>query len=256
MGIGPVPSTEVALGKAGLSLSDIDLIELNEAFAAQALAVMREWGFTDADRERTNVHGSGISLGHPVGATGGRMLCHAGKGTDAARSPLRAGNDVYRRRAGSGRGVRKGWGMSRIAQTLGLTEFQTEIVANVRQFVDKEIIPHAQELEHADTYPQAIVDQMREMGLFGLMIPEEYGGPRRVAADLRAVRRGARAGLDERLRCDQHALHRRVHAAPARNRCSRSSASCPEWPPVRARGAFSMSEPELGSDVAAIRTRR
>ncbi len=74
MGIGPVPATEVALGKAGLQLSDIDLIELNEAFAAQALAVMREWGFTDADRERTNVHGSGISLGHPVGATGGRML--------------------------------------------------------------------------------------------------------------------------------------------------------------------------------------
>jgi alkylation response protein AidB-like acyl-CoA dehydrogenase len=66
--------------------------------------------------------------------------------------------------------------MSRIAQTLGLTEFQTDIVANVRQFVDKEIIPHAQELEHADTYPQDIVDQMREMGLFGLMIPEEYGG--------------------------------------------------------------------------------
>ena len=74
MGIGPVPATEVALGKAGLRLEDIDLIELNEAFAAQALAVMREWGFTEADRERTNVHGSGISLGHPVGATGGRML--------------------------------------------------------------------------------------------------------------------------------------------------------------------------------------
>jgi acetyl-CoA C-acetyltransferase len=74
MGIGPVPSTEVALGRAGLRRSDIDLIELNEAFAAQALAVMREWGFTDTDRERTNVHGSGISLGHPVGATGGRML--------------------------------------------------------------------------------------------------------------------------------------------------------------------------------------
>ncbi|MBV8178715.1 MAG: acetyl-CoA C-acetyltransferase [Mycobacterium sp.] len=74
MGIGPVPATEVALAKAGLQLSDIDLIELNEAFAAQALAVMREWGFGAADRERTNVHGSGISLGHPVGATGGRML--------------------------------------------------------------------------------------------------------------------------------------------------------------------------------------
>jgi acetyl-CoA C-acetyltransferase len=74
MGIGPVPATEVALGKAGLKLSDMDLIELNEAFAAQALAVMRAWSFTAADLDRTNVHGSGISLGHPVGATGGRML--------------------------------------------------------------------------------------------------------------------------------------------------------------------------------------
>ncbi|WP_297594587.1 acetyl-CoA C-acetyltransferase [Mycobacterium sp.] len=74
MGIGPVPATEVALSRAGLALSDIDLIELNEAFAAQALAVLREWNFGAADHERTNVHGSGISLGHPVGATGGRML--------------------------------------------------------------------------------------------------------------------------------------------------------------------------------------
>src|SRR5947209_4103831 len=74
MGIGPVPATSSALAKAGLQLSDIDLIELNEAFAAQALAVMREWDFDAADHERTNVHGSGISLGHPVGATGGRML--------------------------------------------------------------------------------------------------------------------------------------------------------------------------------------
>jgi acetyl-CoA C-acetyltransferase len=74
MGIGPVPATEVALAKAGLQLSDIDLIELNEAFAAQALAVMREWKFGAADHDRTNVRGSGISLGHPVSATGGRML--------------------------------------------------------------------------------------------------------------------------------------------------------------------------------------
>ena len=74
MGIGPVPATAAALDRAGLRLADVDLIELNEAFAAQALAVMREWRFTAADRERTNVHGSGISLGHPVGATGARML--------------------------------------------------------------------------------------------------------------------------------------------------------------------------------------
>ncbi|RZT19315.1 acetyl-CoA C-acetyltransferase [Mycobacterium sp. BK558] len=74
MGIGPVPATRAALRHAGLELADMDLIELNEAFAAQALACMREWSFTAEDLERTNVHGSGISLGHPVGATGGRML--------------------------------------------------------------------------------------------------------------------------------------------------------------------------------------
>jgi acetyl-CoA C-acetyltransferase len=74
MGIGPVPAAAAALHRAGLSLNDMDLIELNEAFAAQALAVMREWKFGDEDLERTNVHGSGISLGHPVGATGVRML--------------------------------------------------------------------------------------------------------------------------------------------------------------------------------------
>jgi acetyl-CoA C-acetyltransferase len=74
MGIGPVPSTAVALERAGLTLTDMDLIELNEAFAAQVLAVTREWGFGSADFERMNVHGSGIALGHPVGATGARIL--------------------------------------------------------------------------------------------------------------------------------------------------------------------------------------
>jgi acetyl-CoA C-acetyltransferase len=74
MGIGPVPSTAKALDKAGLKLSDMDLIELNEAFASQVLAVTREWGFGPSDFERMNVNGSGISLGHPVGATGGRIL--------------------------------------------------------------------------------------------------------------------------------------------------------------------------------------
>jgi acetyl-CoA C-acetyltransferase len=74
MGIGPVPASELALRNIGLKLSDMDLIELNEAFAAQALAVIAEWKFTATDLERTNVQGSGISLGHPVSATGGRML--------------------------------------------------------------------------------------------------------------------------------------------------------------------------------------
>ena len=74
MGTGPVPAVAKALDAASLTLADIDLLELNEAFAAQVLACTREWGFTDADFARTNVNGSGISLGHPVGATGGRIL--------------------------------------------------------------------------------------------------------------------------------------------------------------------------------------
>jgi acetyl-CoA C-acetyltransferase len=74
MGIGPVPSTEKALKLAGLGLKDIDLIELNEAFAAQVLACTKAMGLAGGDHERLNVHGSGISLGHPVGATGGRIL--------------------------------------------------------------------------------------------------------------------------------------------------------------------------------------
>jgi acetyl-CoA C-acetyltransferase len=73
MGIGPVPATERALERAGLTLDDIDVIELNEAFAAQVLAVLREWSLPDG-LERVNVNGSGISLGHPVGATGARIL--------------------------------------------------------------------------------------------------------------------------------------------------------------------------------------
>ncbi len=73
MGLGPVAATEVALGRAGLSLRDIDLIELNEAFAAQVLAVTRSWGISPHD-ERLNVNGSGIALGHPVGATGARIV--------------------------------------------------------------------------------------------------------------------------------------------------------------------------------------
>jgi acetyl-CoA C-acetyltransferase len=74
MGLGPVPATRAALGRAGLTLADMDLIELNEAFAAQVLACTRALDLTDADHERINVNGSGISLGHPVGATGARIL--------------------------------------------------------------------------------------------------------------------------------------------------------------------------------------
>ncbi|MEV4604603.1 acetyl-CoA C-acetyltransferase [Amycolatopsis sp. NPDC049253] len=73
MGIGPVPATAAVLARAGIELSDVDLIEINEAFAVQVLACLREWRLDDG-LDRVNVHGSGISLGHPVGATGTRIL--------------------------------------------------------------------------------------------------------------------------------------------------------------------------------------
>jgi acetyl-CoA C-acetyltransferase len=76
MGIGPVSATAAALDRAGVSLDDIDLIELNEAFAAQVLAVLHEWKLDPLD-ERLNPNGSGISLGHPIGATGARILATA-----------------------------------------------------------------------------------------------------------------------------------------------------------------------------------
>ncbi|KRF20583.1 acetyl-CoA acetyltransferase [Nocardioides sp. Soil797] len=74
MGIGPVPAVAKTLARAGLSMADMDLVEVNEAFAAQVIACLREWDFTEQDYARLNVNGSGISLGHPAGATGTRIL--------------------------------------------------------------------------------------------------------------------------------------------------------------------------------------
>jgi acetyl-CoA acetyltransferase family protein len=76
MGIGPVEAANKALKRAGLTFKDIDLIELNEAFAAQALACTRAWGLADND-ERINPNGGGIALGHPLGMTGARILLSA-----------------------------------------------------------------------------------------------------------------------------------------------------------------------------------
>lgn len=144
--------------------------------------------------------------------------------------------------------------MTKLAQTLGLTEFQTEIISTVRQLVDKEIIPAAQELEHSDTYPQAIVDQMKQMGLFGLMIPEEYGGlGESLLTYALCVEELARGWMSVSGVINTHfivAYMIRQHGTDEQKR-----KFLPRMATGETRGAFSMSEPELGSDVAAIRTR-
>ena len=144
--------------------------------------------------------------------------------------------------------------MTKLAQTAGLTDVQAEIIATVRQFVDREIIPNAQELEHADTYPQHIVDQMREMGLFGLMIPEEYGGlGESLLTYALCVEELARGWMSVSGVINTHfivAYMIRQHGTEAQKQ-----RYLPRMATGEVRGAFSMSEPELGSDVAAIRTR-
>jgi len=72
MGLGPVPAVAKLLDRTSLSFDDLALVELNEAFASQVLGVLQGWGWNDLDR--LNVNGSGISLGHPIGATGARMM--------------------------------------------------------------------------------------------------------------------------------------------------------------------------------------
>ena len=98
MGIGPVPATEKALERAGVSLDDIEIIELNEAFAAQALAVMRE---SKMDFAKTNIDGGAIALGHPMGATGARitgklasLLKREGKGLGLATQCIGGGQGI------------------------------------------------------------------------------------------------------------------------------------------------------------------
>ncbi|QHG81608.1 acyl-CoA dehydrogenase [Rhodococcus rhodochrous] len=144
--------------------------------------------------------------------------------------------------------------MTRLAQTLGLTELQSEILDTVRTFVDREIIPNAQELEHSDTYPQAIVDQMREMGLFGLMIPEEYGGlGESLLTYALCVEELARGWMSVSGVINTHfivAYMIRQHGTEEQKQYY-----LPRMATGEVRGAFSMSEPELGSDVAAIRTK-
>lgn len=142
----------------------------------------------------------------------------------------------------------------KLGQTHGLTEVQTEILTTVRTFVDKEIIPVAQELEHADTYPQAIVDRMAEMGLFGLMIPEEYGGlGESLLTYALCVEELARGWMSVSGVINTHFIV--AYLLAQHGTAQQRRHFLPRMATGEVRGAFSMSEPELGSDVAAIRTR-
>jgi alkylation response protein AidB-like acyl-CoA dehydrogenase len=144
--------------------------------------------------------------------------------------------------------------MARLAQTAGLTEVQREILSTVKTFVEKEIIPHAQALEHSDTYPQEIVDGMKEMGLFGLTIPEEYGGlGESLLTYALVVEQIARGWMSVSGVINTHFIvaYMIMHHGTEEQK----QHYLPRMAEGAIRGAFSMSEPDLGSDVAAIKTR-
>ena len=144
--------------------------------------------------------------------------------------------------------------MSGLARTPGLSEVQVDILATVRRFVDTEIIPNAAELEHADAYPQAIVDRMREIGLFGLMIPAEYGGlGESLLTYALCVEELARGWMSVSGVINTHFIV--AYLIDRHGTDEQKQSFLPRMATGEIRGAFSMSEPGLGSDVAAIRTR-
>jgi alkylation response protein AidB-like acyl-CoA dehydrogenase len=144
--------------------------------------------------------------------------------------------------------------MAKLAQTAGLTEIQQEILATVRTFVDKEIIPHANALEHADTYPQDIVDGMKEMGLFGLTIPEEFGGiGESLLTYALVVEQIARGWMSVSGVINTHFIV--AYMINQHGTDEQKQRYLPRMATGEVRGSFSMSEPDLGSDVAAIKTK-
>src|SRR5689334_8524207 len=144
--------------------------------------------------------------------------------------------------------------MPRLCQTDGLTEDQTEILKAVRQFVDKEILPVATELEHADEYPTQIVEGLKELGIFGLMIPEEYDGlGESLLTYALVVEQIARGWMSVSGVINTHFIV--AHMLKQHGTDEQKAKYLPRMATGDVRGSFSMSEPELGSDVAAIRTR-
>jgi alkylation response protein AidB-like acyl-CoA dehydrogenase len=144
--------------------------------------------------------------------------------------------------------------MGRLAQTEGLTEFEQDILATVRDFTVREIIPVATELEHRDEYPGKIVEGLKKLGLFGLTIPEAYGG---LGASLLiyalAVEEIARGWMSVSGIINTHFIV--AHMIARHGTGEQKDYFLPKMAAGEIRGAFSMSEPDLGSDVSAIRTK-
>ena len=144
--------------------------------------------------------------------------------------------------------------MAQLQQTDGLGEVQEEIVAAVRAFVDEQVLPVANDLEHKDEYPTAIVEQLREMGVFGLTIAEEHGGlGEPLLTYALVVEELSRGWMSLSGIINTHFMV--AHLLARHGTDEQRERYLPRMATGEVRGAFSMSEPHCGSDVAAIRTR-
>ena len=144
--------------------------------------------------------------------------------------------------------------MGRLCQTEGLTDIQEEILKTVRAFVDKEILPVATQLEHKDEYPAEIVEGLKELGLFGLMIPEEYGGlGESLLTYALAVEEIARGWMSVSGIINTHFIV--AYMLLQHGTEEQKQKYLPRMATGEVRGAFSMSEPGCGSDVSAIKTK-
>ncbi len=144
--------------------------------------------------------------------------------------------------------------MGRLCQTDGLTDDQTEILKAVRSFVEREILPVATELEHADEYPTKIVEGLKELGIFGLMIPEEYDGlGESLLTYALAVEEIARGWMSVSGIINTHFIV--AYMLLQHGTEEQKQKYLPRMATGEVRGAFSMSEPGCGSDVSAITTK-
>src|SRR6476469_3731949 len=144
--------------------------------------------------------------------------------------------------------------MARVAATEGLTEVQQEILSTVKDFVDKEILPYATDLEHKDEFPEAIVEGMKEMGLFGLMIPEEHGGlGESLLTYALVVEQIARGWMSVSGVINTHFIV--AYMLKHHGTEEQKNRLLPLMAAGEIRGGFSMSEPGCGSDVAAIKSK-
>ena len=144
--------------------------------------------------------------------------------------------------------------MARLVSTEGLTEEQQEILKVVRQFVEKEIIPVATDLEHKDEYPTDIVEGLKELGIFGLMIPEEYGGlGESLLTYALVVEEIARGWMSVSGVINTHFIV--AYMLIKHGTEEQKQKYLPKMATGEVRGAFSMSEPGLGSDVSAVSTK-